>query len=95
MCAFVIQRLPCPSTCLLRMNASGSARAVPRGQGPADSLGEDERPSDARSLTGIPNLQGRMQHLETIHEFHFATGPASLEDQVVLKGGCEPGFRLA
>ena len=85
MCAFVIQRLPWQSTCLLRVNASGSAHAVPRGHGPADSLHEDERSSDPRSLTGVPNLQGRMQHLETIQEFRFANGPASQEDQVVLK----------
>ena len=67
------------------MTAPGSTRSVQRGHGPADSLREEERPSHARSLTGVPNLQGRMQHLETIHEFRFATSTASLEDQVVLK----------
>ena len=67
------------------MTVPGSTHSVPRGHGPADSLREAERPSDARSLIGVPNLQGRMQHLETIHEFRFATSTASLEDQVVLK----------
>jgi hypothetical protein len=95
MCAFVIQRLPWQSSCLLCMNAPGSAHAVPRGHGPADSLHEDERSSDARSLTGIPNLQGRMQRLEPIHEFRFATGPASLEDQVVLKEAASLSSDLA
>jgi hypothetical protein len=36
-------------------------------------------------LTGVPNLQARMQHLETIREFRFATKTVSLEDQVVLR----------
>jgi hypothetical protein len=67
------------------MTALGSTRSVQRGHGPADSLREEKRPSDARSLTGVANFHGRMQQLETIREFRFATNTVSLEDQVILK----------
>jgi hypothetical protein len=67
------------------MTALGSTRSVQRGHGSADSLREGERPRDARSLTGVANLQARMQQLETIREFRFATDTASLEDQFILK----------
>ena len=56
---------------------------------------EEEGPSDASQLTGVPNLQGRMQHTETIHEFRFATDTASLEDQVILKGTASRSSDLA
>jgi hypothetical protein len=67
------------------MTARASTRSVRRGCWPADSLREEERPSDVSWLTGVPNLQARMQHLETIREFRFATKTVSLEDQVVLR----------
>jgi hypothetical protein len=67
------------------MTALGSTRSVPRGCWLADSPREEERPKGASQLTGVPNLQARIQQLETIREFRLATNTVSLEDQVILK----------
>jgi hypothetical protein len=68
--AFVMRRLPWQSPT--------------QGHGLAESMREETLPSDARSLIGIANLQAPVQPAGAIHEFGFATGATSLEDQVVL-----------